>query len=96
MIIARIIKKLIKVEIFDILLIIMKTKKLYRSDKNKILAGVCGGLGEYAGIDPVLFRLIWILIFIFIGFSINFFPGFIFGLIAYFLAIIVIPKRIEK
>jgi len=29
-------------------------KKLYRSDTNKVLAGVCGGIGEYLDIDPVI------------------------------------------
>ena len=66
----------------------MKTKQLYRSEKNKMIAGIFGGLGEYAHIDPVIFRLIWILILVF--------TGFIPGLITYLLAIIVIPKKAEK
>ncbi len=66
----------------------MKTKRLYRSEKNKVIAGIFGGLGEYAHIDPVLFRLIWILILVF--------TGFVPGLIVYLLAIIVIPKKAEK
>jgi phage shock protein C len=66
----------------------METKKLYRSKENKVLAGVFGGLGEYANIDPVLLRLFWVLIVVF--------TGFIPGLIAYFLAIIIIPKKSEK
>ncbi|NIS09685.1 MAG: PspC domain-containing protein [Candidatus Dadabacteria bacterium] len=32
-------------------------KKLYRSEKNKMLAGVCGGLAEMFDIDPTLVRL---------------------------------------
>ena len=32
-------------------------KKLYRSRKNKMLGGVCGGIGEYFDIDPTLVRL---------------------------------------
>jgi phage shock protein C len=35
-------------------------KKLYRSGKNKIIAGVCGGLGEYFKIDPLLIRVIFV------------------------------------
>jgi phage shock protein PspC (stress-responsive transcriptional regulator) len=35
-------------------------KKIYRSRDNRIIAGVCGGLGEYFNIDPVIIRLIWI------------------------------------
>ncbi len=40
----------------------MKEKKLYRSCKNKYLGGVCGGLGEYFDIDPILIRLALILL----------------------------------
>lgn len=36
-------------------------KRLYRSGKDKLLGGVCGGLGEYLGIDPVILRIIWII-----------------------------------
>lgn len=35
-------------------------KKLYRSEKDKKIAGVCGGLAEYFDIDPTLVRLAWI------------------------------------
>ena len=34
-------------------------KKLYRSNINKMLCGVCGGIGEYFNIDPTIVRLIW-------------------------------------
>ena len=33
-------------------------KKLYRSKKNKMIAGVCGGIAEYFDIDPTLVRLL--------------------------------------
>ena len=33
-------------------------KRLYRSTKNRMLAGVCGGIAEYANIDPTIVRLI--------------------------------------
>lgn len=36
-------------------------QKLYRSEKDKILFGVCGGFGEYFEVDPVLVRLVFIL-----------------------------------
>jgi phage shock protein C len=36
-------------------------KKLYRSRKEKMIAGVCGGLGEYFGFDPTWVRLIFLL-----------------------------------
>lgn len=41
--------------------------KLYRSETNRIIAGVCGGLGEYFKIDPSLIRLLFIIIIIFGG-----------------------------
>lgn len=37
-------------------------KKLYRSKKSRIIAGVCGGIGEYLGVDPTLIRLFWVLL----------------------------------
>ncbi|MBE3574291.1 MAG: PspC domain-containing protein [Firmicutes bacterium] len=33
--------------------------RLYRSRRNRMLAGVCGGLGEYVGVDPTWIRLAW-------------------------------------
>lgn len=40
--------------------------KLYRSRKDKMIAGICGGLGEYFRVDPTLIRLI-ALLFVFLG-----------------------------
>jgi len=40
----------------------MAYKRLFRSEKDKMIAGVCGGLGQYLDIDPVIIRLIFILI----------------------------------
>lgn len=60
-------------------------KKLYKSDKNKVLAGVVGGIGEYFKVDPVVLRVAWIVLVIFTGFA----PG----VVAYFLAIFIVPKR---
>lgn len=62
------------------------SKKLYKSRKNKVFAGVCGGIGEYMDTDPVVVRLIWILLSLFFG------AGLL-GLIAYFLAALVIPDN---
>lgn len=36
--------------------------KLYRSRDNRMVAGICGGIGEYFNIDPSLIRLVWILV----------------------------------
>lgn len=61
----------------------MNGKKLYRSDENKMLAGVCGGIAEYFGVDPTLIRLAWV-VFSLLGGS---------GLLAYILAAIIIPRN---
>ena len=37
-------------------------KRIYRSRKEEMIAGVCGGLGEYFDIDPVIMRLIFVLL----------------------------------
>ncbi len=42
-------------------------KRLYRSRTNRMLSGVCGGLGEYANIDPTLVRLLFVAGTIFSG-----------------------------
>lgn len=64
---------------------ITPVKHLYRSDTNKVFAGICGGLGEYWAIDAVVLRLLWILLTVF--------TGFVPGIIAYILAIFVIPVK---
>lgn len=56
--------------------------KLRRSRSNRVIAGVCGGLGEFFGISPVWFRL---------GFLLALIPGGVPGLLLYFLAWIIIP-----
>jgi len=37
-------------------------KRLYRSSKDKLLGGLCGGIGEYFDVDPVLVRIIWVIL----------------------------------
>ena len=59
------------------------TKKLYRSKKNCVIGGVCGGIGEYFDIDPIIIRLLVVLIFFMEGA----------GLIAYIIAWIIIPQK---
>lgn len=39
----------------------MSRKVLYRSEKDRKIAGVCGGLGEYFNIDPVIPRVLFLL-----------------------------------
>ncbi len=38
----------------------MESKKLYRSRTNRMIAGVCSGLGNFFGIDPTVIRLVFI------------------------------------
>lgn len=45
----------------------MEVKRLLRSNTNKVIGGVCGGLGEYFSIDPVIIRIILVLAAIFFG-----------------------------
>ena len=56
-------------------------KRLYRSTSEKKIAGVCGGIAEYFGIDPTVVRLIWV-IFAFCGGS---------GVVAYLIALAIMP-----
>lgn len=58
-------------------------KKLYKSQGDRQLCGVCGGLGEFFGIDASLIRLAWI-VFSLLGGS---------GVLAYIIAAIVIPDE---
>ncbi|OUO53517.1 PspC family transcriptional regulator [Parabacteroides sp. An277] len=44
-------------------------KKLTRSN-NKMVGGVCAGIGEYLGIDPTIIRIVYVLMIFFAGFGI--------------------------
>jgi phage shock protein PspC (stress-responsive transcriptional regulator) len=57
-------------------------KKLYRNTQNKMIAGICSGLGEYLNIDPTIIRLIWVLL----GLSGT-------GLVAYLICALIIPEK---
>lgn len=63
-------------------------KKLYKSENNKVLAGVIGGIGEYLAIDPVVLRIVWIVTVLF--------TGVVPGLIVYIVAIFIVPDRPKK
>src|SRR3989344_4597993 len=65
----------------------MTTKKLYRSEKDKKVAGLVGGLAEFFDIDSTVLRVLAI-----IGVIVT---GVIPGIIAYFVALLVVPKRPE-
>ncbi len=62
------------------------TKKLYRSKTNSIIFGVCGGLGEYFEIDPLIVRILFVLL-TFTGGS---------GIIIYLILAILIPNSEGK
>lgn len=42
-------------------------KRLFRSTRNRVLGGVCGGFAQYFNIDPVLVRIIFVLLMLFSG-----------------------------
>ncbi len=61
-------------------------KRLYRSETNKKIAGVCAGLADYFGIDPIIVRLIFVVLLL---------PGGFPGLLPYVILWIVVPKESE-
>jgi phage shock protein C len=61
-------------------------KKLTRSRSDRVLAGVCGGFGEYFALDPTVVRILWIFFTLFGGA----------GVLAYVLAIIIIPEGFDQ
>ncbi len=63
-------------------------KKLYRSSKDKMLSGLCGGFGETFSIDPTLVRLVFVFLFVS--------TGFLALLIAYIVGWMIVPKDEEK
>ena len=64
----------------------MEPKKLYRSRTDKMIAGVCGGLGKYLGVDPTLIRLAFVLLLLF---------GIGSGLLVYLAMLLLIPLETE-
>lgn len=58
-------------------------RKLYRSTKDKVIAGVCGGLGEYFSIDPTIIRIV---------FAIFALSGGV-GVLAYIVFWVIIPQE---
>ena len=59
-------------------------KRLFRSREESRVAGVCGGLGVYVGIDPVVVRLLWV--------AVSCLTGFIPGIVAYAIAWLIVPE----
>lgn len=58
-------------------------KRLFRSNRDRILAGICAGIGEHLDVDPSLVRLVWIA-----GTLLSFGTG----VVVYILAWIIIPE----
>lgn len=58
-------------------------KRLYKSQTDKKICGVCGGIAEFFGIDPTIVRLIWALLIVFAGT----------GILAYIIAALVLPNE---
>jgi phage shock protein C len=65
----------------------METKKLYRSRIDRMVGGVCGGLGKYLSVDATLIRLIAVLLIIL--------TGIIPGVIAYLVMMVIVPLEPE-
>ncbi len=68
----------------------MNYKRFYRSSANKKICGVCGGIGQYFGVDPVLIRILAVLMIIF---------GHSWGsivMIAYFVMVLCAPLDNEE
>lgn len=63
----------------------MTTKRVYRDKETAVIAGVLGGLADYFKQDPVLFRLIAIVLLIITGV----FPGLLFYLVAW----VIVPRK---
>lgn len=60
----------------------MEPKRLYKSKTNRVICGVCGGIGEYFGIDPTIVRLLCVLL----GYTST-------GVILYIIAAIIMPEE---
>ena len=58
-------------------------KPLRRSSDNRILLGICGGLGEFFGINPIWFRLLFVIAAI---------PGGLPGILLYLILWVIMPK----
>lgn len=62
----------------------LASKRITRSSTEKILGGVCGGFGNYLGVDPTLLRVIWIIVVCF--------TAILPGVLTYLLLWLIIPK----
>ena len=65
----------------------METKKLYRSRTDRMVGGVCGGLGKYLSLDATVVRLIAVVLMVL--------TGVIPGVIAYLILMLIVPLEPE-
>lgn len=63
-----------------------EVKRLYRSKKDRIIAGVCGGIGEYFRVDPTLIRLLWVVLILAQGI----------GVLSYVIFWLIVPENPEQ
>ncbi|HEY4161387.1 MAG TPA: PspC domain-containing protein [Candidatus Saccharimonadales bacterium] len=63
------------------------TKRLYRSRNDRMIAGVCGGIAEYFNIDPVLVRIVAVILLL---------PGGFPGFLPYVILWIVVPENPDQ
>lgn len=61
----------------------MEKRKLYRSESDRMIGGVCGGLGDYLDIDSTLVRIIFVALALMGG------PGFL----VYLILLIIVPSE---
>ena len=61
----------------------MEPKRLYRSASDRMLLGVCGGIGEYLNVDSTIIRLLWAILVFWGGIRI----------LAYLVAVVIIPRQ---
>lgn len=61
----------------------MEEKRLLKSAVNRMICGVCGGIGEYFHIDPTVIRLIWVILSFFSMGA---------GIVIYIIAAVIIPE----
>jgi phage shock protein C len=61
-------------------------RKLFRSNSNRVISGICGGIGKYMNVDPTIIRLVWILLTL-LGGS---------GIILYIVLYFVIPRKLYE
>lgn len=63
-----------------------ETRKLQRSTSNKMIAGVCAGVGKYFNLDPTIIRVLYVLMVFFAGF----------GILLYLILWLVIPSESQQ